>query len=78
MTLDSVRVGKFTVKDVRCAVLPAGLTQAPPLLGGSFLRHFSYRHNPGGGKVTFWKVQTESDERDAGGGAKRDAPDPRP
>ncbi len=39
----SIRVGKFVVKNVECAVMPAHLTEAAPLLGQSFLNKFSYR-----------------------------------
>lgn len=47
MTLDSVRVGRFTVKGVRCVVLQKGLKHAPLLLGGSFLNHFVVKLDPG-------------------------------
>ncbi|MEO6436804.1 MAG: aspartyl protease family protein [Tepidisphaeraceae bacterium] len=43
MTLDSVRVGHFTVQDVECAILPAEVANADCLLGGSFLQNFVYR-----------------------------------
>ena len=38
--LASVRVGKFEVKDVECAVLGPEAIRAEPLLGMSFLEHF--------------------------------------
>jgi clan AA aspartic protease (TIGR02281 family) len=43
MTLKSVRVGQFTVENVKCIVLPKSQKDAPNLLGGTFLRNFVYR-----------------------------------
>jgi clan AA aspartic protease (TIGR02281 family) len=42
MTVESVRVGPFVVEDVLCAIMPAS-TKGSNLLGGTFLRHFSYK-----------------------------------
>lgn len=39
----SIRVGKFVVENVQCAVMPEHLTEAAHLLGQSFLDKFSYR-----------------------------------
>ena len=55
MRLKSVRVGKFTVEDVECVVM-AGDLDAPPLLGGSFLKHFTYKLVPAAGKLTLSKI----------------------
>lgn len=41
--VDSLRVADFTVENVRCAILPASMDDAECLLGGTFLRRFSYR-----------------------------------
>ncbi|HWE02199.1 MAG TPA: retropepsin-like aspartic protease [Tepidisphaeraceae bacterium] len=46
MSLKSVRVGQFTVVDVECAVLPASLVAAEPLLGGTFLNNFVFKMDP--------------------------------
>jgi clan AA aspartic protease (TIGR02281 family) len=43
MHLKSVRLGKFTVEDVECLVLPPSNKGADCLLGGTFFRHFIYR-----------------------------------
>jgi predicted aspartyl protease len=40
MKLSEIRVGKFTVKDVECAVLGPEAVNAESMLGMSFLRHF--------------------------------------
>lgn len=39
----SVRVGKFTLENVACAVLPPAAVLAEPLLGQTFLGQFSYK-----------------------------------
>ena len=40
ITLKDVRVGRFTVNNVGCVVLQAGLSDPPTILGNSFLSHF--------------------------------------
>ena len=40
MSLKTVRVGRFTVDNVSCVMLQEGLTDAPTILGMSFLSHF--------------------------------------
>src|SRR5690242_4010084 len=57
--LKSVRVGSFTVENVECAVLPPELVAAEPALGGSFLKHFTYKLDPAAGKLHL--AQTGSD-----------------
>jgi clan AA aspartic protease (TIGR02281 family) len=42
MKLSSVRVGKFSVNNVECAVLDAKAINAEPLLGMSFLKNFKF------------------------------------
>jgi len=46
MSLKSIRVGQFTVVDVECAVMPATLVAAEPLLGGTFLNNFVFKVDP--------------------------------
>jgi clan AA aspartic protease (TIGR02281 family) len=62
MTIGSMRVGKFTVKDVLCAVMPPGKGDVDPLLGQSFHRHFTYNFTPDSGRLTLSQV----DEGDQG------------
>jgi clan AA aspartic protease (TIGR02281 family) len=55
--LASVRVGKFTVADVDCAVLPGRSDEGvPPLLGQSFLKNFAHRLDPSTGALKLSKV----------------------
>ncbi len=56
MTLDSVRVGDFEVRNVSCVVMPAGLTNVPPLLGQAFLRHFISKFDAGAGELHLSRV----------------------
>ena len=56
MTLDSVRVGDFEVRSVSCVVMPADLTNVPPLLGQAFLRHFISTFDAGAGELHLSKI----------------------
>jgi clan AA aspartic protease (TIGR02281 family) len=51
----SVRVGKFTVEHVECAVMPGDLPGAEPLLGLSFLKHFTFKIDNERGKLVMFK-----------------------
>ena len=59
--LKSVRVGKFTVEDVECAVLSPAATHAVPLLGMSFLGNFKFEVDAGDRKLTMVKVEAGGD-----------------
>ena len=56
MKLPSVRVGKFQVENVLCAVLGEEATAAEPLLGMSFLEHFKFEIDAAARKLTMVKV----------------------
>jgi len=56
LTLDTVRVGDFEVRNVTCVVMPEGLTNVPPLLGQAFLRHFISRFDAGAGELHLSRV----------------------
>ncbi|HUE17562.1 MAG TPA: retropepsin-like aspartic protease, partial [Planctomycetaceae bacterium] len=57
VTLDSVRVGKFTAEKVECIVLPPEATNAPILLGMTFLGRFNFSIN--GTDLVLSKVDAE-------------------
>jgi hypothetical protein len=57
MVIPSIRVGKLTIKNVVCAVLPTG--DVPPLLGQIFLRHFDYKYAQGSGRLVLTKVEQD-------------------
>ena len=56
MTIPSMRVGKFTVDNVTCAVMPPGKNEIPLLLGQSFHRHFTYKFTPDSGQLVLSRV----------------------
>lgn len=62
MSLESVQVGQFLVRDVECLVLPESLHAAPALLGNSFLSHFTYNIDPERGKLLLSRIDPEEDE----------------
>jgi aspartyl protease family protein len=64
VTAKSVRVGKFTVENVECAVMPESATNAPTLLGQSFLEKFSFQIDSAAGQL----VMTKVDGEEVGGG----------
>jgi clan AA aspartic protease (TIGR02281 family) len=55
-TLKSVRVGKFTIENVECAILPAELVAAEPCLGGSFLNNFTFKLDTGKEQLHLAKI----------------------
>ena len=63
VTVPSLRVGKFTVDNVRCAVLGPEATEAEPLLGLSFLKQFRFEIDTQKSTLTMVKV-------DEGGGSR--------
>ena len=65
MTVPSMRVGQFTVKDVSCTVMPANKKDVPPLLGQSFQKNFLLRFSPDSGKLGLSRIETPEAERPA-------------
>jgi predicted aspartyl protease len=57
VTLDSVRVGKFTAEKVECLILPPEATNAPILLGMTYLGRFNFTIN--GTELALSKVDVE-------------------
>jgi aspartyl protease family protein len=71
VTADTVRVGKFTVEKVRCAVLSQELTKAEPLLGLSFLKNFMVKIDAANAKLMLSKLEvSETDGRSHPGAGK--------
>jgi clan AA aspartic protease (TIGR02281 family) len=62
VTLDSVKVGQFTAKKVECVVLPPEATNAPILLGMTFLGHFNFSMN--GTELVLSKIDGEHSASD--------------
>ena len=63
VTIPSVRVGKFTVENVECAVLGPEAVDATALLGMSFLGNFKFELHAQDSKLTMVKVETEESSR---------------
>jgi len=59
--LESLRVGSFEVENLECAV-PTVEGAAPPLLGQSFLRHFTYTVDPHTRKLTLRKLEVSTED----------------
>ncbi|NUQ65914.1 MAG: TIGR02281 family clan AA aspartic protease [Pirellulales bacterium] len=53
---EKVRVGRFTAENVECAVMPAEMGEASPLLGLSFLKNFTFKIDSAAGKLILAKV----------------------
>jgi clan AA aspartic protease (TIGR02281 family) len=58
ITLPSIRVGKFTVEKVECAVMPQNLPDSSAILGMSFLRNFSFKIDSDTSKLTMTKIDS--------------------
>ncbi len=56
-TIPSMRVGRFTINNVLCAVMPADRGNVAPLLGQSFHRHFTYKFTPESGHLVLSRVE---------------------
>lgn len=56
--LESVRVGRFTAEDVECVVLGQEATEAPPLLGMSFLGQFKFELDAAQAQLKMVKVDS--------------------
>ncbi len=57
VTLDSVKVGQFSAQKVECVVLPPEATNAPILLGMTFLGRFNFSFN--GTELVLSKIDGE-------------------
>ena len=49
-------IGTFEAHDVRCIVLPPEFTNAPALLGGSFINRFGYTIDTGASTLTLHRL----------------------
>jgi aspartyl protease family protein len=79
--LKSVRVGKFTVSDVECAVMPEGKNDVDSLLGQSFFKQFEVKFSHDAGTLALKRLEpadsaadplagTEAETKAAGGTTK--------
>lgn len=57
---DSVRIGKFTVENVACAVFGPENTDVEPLLGQSFLENFVYKIDSARGVISMTRIEDQA------------------
>src|SRR5271166_3329490 len=62
LVIPSVRVGKFTVQNVECAVMPAEKGDVDPLLGQTFFKHFKVEYSAEARRLSLKKLDTDGDE----------------
>jgi clan AA aspartic protease (TIGR02281 family) len=56
--VDRIRIGRFTVENVECAVMPPEMNEATALLGLSFFKHFNFKVDNSSGKLTLARVES--------------------
>ena len=59
MIIRTVRVGRLTVKNVTCVVMPREKGDVDPLLGQSFLQRFDFKYTQGSGRLVLTKVEPD-------------------
>ncbi len=59
MIIRTVTVGRLTVKDVTCVVMPKEKGDVFPLLGQSFLERFDFKYTQGAGRLVLTKVEPD-------------------
>jgi clan AA aspartic protease (TIGR02281 family) len=59
LTLDSIRIGTFTAKNVRCTILPLGF-KTDDLLGDSFQQHFISKFDQRTGKLKLSPIDSSA------------------
>ena len=69
--LETVRVGKFTADNVECVVLGEEATEAPPLLGMSFLGQFKFELDAAQSQLKMVKVDSGEPAPSAKGKKKK-------
>ena len=63
VVIPELRVGKFVVENVRCAVLGPEATEAEAMLGMSFLENFKFEIDAQSSKLTMIKVDSLTPRR---------------
>ncbi|MGO9470255.1 MAG: TIGR02281 family clan AA aspartic protease [Isosphaeraceae bacterium] len=59
MIIRTVTLGRLTVKDVTCVVMPKDKGDVEPLLGQSILQRFDYKYTQGAGRLVLNKVEPD-------------------
>lgn len=63
--IPSVRVGKFAIPNVECAVMPAEKGDVDPLLGQTFFKYFKVEFNAEAGKLNLKKLELDASVAEA-------------
>ena len=59
MIIRTVSVGRLSVKNVTCVVMPKEKGDVAPLLGQSFLERFDFKYTQGSGRLVLTKVEPD-------------------
>ncbi len=59
MIIRTMRIGRLSVKDVTCVVMPKEKGDVAPLLGQSFLQRFDFKYTQGSGRLILTKVEPD-------------------
>jgi clan AA aspartic protease (TIGR02281 family) len=59
MIIRTVSVGRLSVKNVTCVVMPKEKGDVDPLLGQSFLERFDFKYTQGSGRLVLTKVEPD-------------------
>jgi clan AA aspartic protease (TIGR02281 family) len=62
MTIPSIRVSKFTITNVKCAVMPEEKGDVDPLLGQSFFKHFKVEYSPEARTLNLKRLETTNSD----------------
>jgi len=66
MIIPSLKVGRLTVRNVECVVMPPEKENSPPLLGQTFLRNFDYKYSQKTGRLVLTKIEADKPIRGSG------------
>jgi len=67
LVAEKIRVGHFTVENVECVVMPLQMPNATALLGLSFFKHFNFKIDNAGAKLTLARVENTEPGRPGAG-----------
>ncbi len=59
MIIRTMRIGRLSVKDVTCVVMPKEKGDVAPLLGQSFLSRFDFKYTQGSGRLILTNVEPD-------------------
>jgi hypothetical protein len=59
MIIRTARIGRLTVKDVTCVVMPREKGDVAPLLGQSILQRFDFKYTRGAGRLVLTRVEPD-------------------